>query len=60
MHCVRLVMLTLLAALALAAPASAAPGVVQDLDGCRTSVLPANDDVTATNQHPKQTGRIRE
>lgn len=44
MHCARLVMLTLLAALALAAPAGAAPGVVQDLPGCRTSVLPANDD----------------
>ncbi|HET8949381.1 MAG TPA: nidogen-like domain-containing protein [Solirubrobacteraceae bacterium] len=40
----RLVVLTLLAALAAAAPASAAPGVVQDLPGCRTAQLPANDD----------------
>jgi hypothetical protein len=41
---VRLVVLTLLAALASTAPASAAPGVVQDLPGCRTATLPANDD----------------
>ena len=41
---VRLVVLTLLAALAAAAPASAAPGVVQELQGCRTASLPANDD----------------
>ena len=40
----RMVVLTLLATLACAANASAAPGVVQNLPGCRTATLPANDD----------------
>ena len=41
----RLLVIMLFAALGIAAaPASAAPGVVQDLDGCRTFELPANDD----------------
>jgi nidogen-like/carboxypeptidase family protein len=44
----RLLVLTLLAMLGTAAPAAAAPGVVQDLPGCRTSQLPANDDGSTT------------
>ena len=40
----RMVVVTLLATLGCAANASAAPGVVQDLPGCRTAQLPANDD----------------
>src|SRR4051812_37157914 len=48
----RLVVLTLLATLAFAAPAAAAPGVVQDLDGCRDAQLPPNDDESTVDAVP--------